>query len=167
MTSEDSNSIILNKELKNSEKDELDSIFSQNIIETPNKKKCVEYTINSNISYVEIKGIKKNKNKNNDNILFETQINNKRNSKNNKNNNVEKKRTLILPYKKSESVDDLKEIKFANHNRKNTVVLNNNIIKNMKRLTLFNKDKTESAIVNLLNTDKKEKSNKLYNINFA
>ena len=39
MTSEDSNSIILNKELKNSEKDELDSIFSQNIIETPNKKK--------------------------------------------------------------------------------------------------------------------------------
>ena len=35
----------------------------------------------------------------------------------------------------------------------------------MKRLTLFNKDKTESEIVNLLNTDKKEKNNKLYNIN--
>jgi hypothetical protein len=60
---------------KNSEKDlELDSIFSQNIFESPRKKKCTQFQIISNISRVDIEGINNEKeNSNNTNILFETQ----------------------------------------------------------------------------------------------
>ena len=60
---------------KNSEKDlELDSIFSQNIFESPRKKKCTQFQIISNISRVDIEGVNNEKeNSNNTNILFETQ----------------------------------------------------------------------------------------------
>lgn len=60
---------------KYSEKDlELDSIFSQNIFESPRKKKCTQFQIISNISRVDIEGINNEKeNSNNTNILFETQ----------------------------------------------------------------------------------------------
>ena len=60
---------------KYSEKDlELDSIFSQNIFESPRKKKCTQFQIISNISRVDIEGVNNEKeNSNNTNILFETQ----------------------------------------------------------------------------------------------
>ena len=60
---------------KNSEKDlELESLFSQNIFESPRKKKCTQFQIISNISHVDIEGVNNEKeNSNNTNILFETQ----------------------------------------------------------------------------------------------
>ena len=60
---------------KNSEKDlELESIFSQNIFESPRKKKCTQFQIISNISHVDIEGVNNEKeNSNNTNVLFETQ----------------------------------------------------------------------------------------------
>ena len=155
---DDSHNLIINKDIKNSEKDfELDSILSKNIIETPKKKKYIQYQINSNINHVEIKGIK-NKNKE---ILFETQPieNNKNKLKfngikfNNSNQNIINKRLLFLPYKKSESV-----------NSPNIVIkekLKKNVSKrNLKRMSFTIRDKSESAIVNLLDSEKKGNINK-------
>ena len=156
---DDSHNLIINKDIKNSEKDfELDSILSKNIIETPKKKKYIQYQINSNINHVEIKGIKNKKDKE---ILFETQPieNNKNKLKfngikfNNNNQNIINKRTLFLPYKKSESV-----------NSSNIFIkekLKKNVSKrNLKRMSFTIRDKSESAIVNLLDSEKKGNINK-------
>lgn len=149
---EESNFFIINKDLKYSEKDlELESIFSDNIIETtPHKKKFAQYQINSNINHIEIKGVKT---KNNNEILFETQPieNKKKNSFKIKNGNniIVNKKSTIIPYKKSESLD-VKQINYENKK-------NEDLIKNRRRMSVFNRDKSESVIINLLNSDKKGK----------
>ena len=145
---EESNFLTINKDLKYSEKDlELESIFSDNIIETtPHKKKFAQYQINSNINHIEIKGVKT---KNNNEILFETQpIENKEKNNikiKNGNNIIVNKKSPIIPYKKSESLE-VKQIK-----------KNIDLIKNRRRMSVFNRDKSESVIINLLNSDKKAK----------
>ena len=165
ITDDSDNNITINKEIKNTEKDlELESIFSQNIIDTP-KKKVVQYQINSNTNHVEIKGIKSKKNTE---VLFQTQPkeNNKKkmffdiniyNSNNNK--NIINRRSSLMPYKKSES--DFKDYKL-----KEEKIKNDESKKKFRRKSLIIRDKSESAIVNmLLNSDNKPKKSNKDNFN--
>ena len=111
----------------------------------PTKKKIAQYQINSNINHIEIKGVNT---KNNNEILFETQpIENKEKNgfKINGNNIILNKKSPLIPYKKSESLE-VKQIK-----------KNIDLIKNRRRMSVFNRDKSESVIINLLNSDKKAK----------
>ena len=164
------NNISINKEIKNGEKDmELESILSKNMIDTPKKKKFEEYQINSNISHVEIKGIKRKKNKE---VLFETQpkengrkkynialnLNNNTSSNGNNNKIIINRRGSLLPYKKSESVDK------ANKNIKE-ILKRDELNNKFRRKSLLIRDKSESAIVTLLNSDKNLKINKNDNNN--
>ena len=165
ITDDSDNNITINKEIKNTEKDlELESIFSQNIIDTP-KKKVVQYQINSNTNHVEIKEKKKKKNTE---VLFQTKKkeNNKKkmffdiniyNSNNNK--NIINRRSSLMPYKKSES--DFKDYKL-----KEEKIKNDESKKKFRRKSLIIRDKSESAIVNmLLNSDNKPKKSNKDNFN--
>ena len=162
ITDDSYNNITINKEIKNTEKDlELESIFSQNIIDTP-KKKVVQYQINSNTNHVEIKGIKSKKNTE---VLFQTQPkeNKKKNmyfniNNSNINKNIVNRRSSLIPYKKSESVD-------KDNKLKEEILKNDESKKNFRRKSLIIRDKSESAIINLLNSDNKIKKYNKDNIN--
>ena len=136
-----------------SEKDlELESIVSQNTIETPKNKKQVQYQINSNINHVEIKGIK---NKINREVLFETQPKENKKKlaysigvKNNK--QIINRGTLLSQFKTIDKVNNnIKDLKRYD--------LKNDIKRSMRRMSLINRDKSESAIIDLLNNEKKVK----------
>ena len=136
-----------------SEKDlELESIVSQNTIETPKNKKQVQYQINSNINHVEIKG---NKNKINREVLFETQPKENKKKlaysigvKNNK--QIINRGTLLSQFKTIDKVNNnIKDLKRYD--------LKNDIKRSMRRMSLINRDKSESAIIDLLNNEKKVK----------
>ena len=157
MTDKFENDIITNKDIKNSEKDlEIETIVSN--IKTPRKKKYLQYQINSNTNHVEIKGIKTTKNTE---TLFETQpkvnIRNSLHMNSNKINfnkkNILNRRALFLPYKKSGSVDKPNKVII------NEIVKKNDSKKSIRRRSLLVRDKSESAIVDLLNSDKKHRNN--------
>ena len=76
------------------------------------------------------------------NSLTINNINNKK--------NVINRRHLLFPYKKSESVDKSNKVK-------NEIIKKNDSKKIMKRRSLMLRDKSESAIVNLLNSNKKQR----------
>ena len=159
---------------KNSEKDlELDSIFSQNIFESPRKKKCTQFQIISNISRVDIEGVNNEKeNSNNTNILFETQpkIINRKSIKSNTiingticnnikfkgrnyiNNNTPKKyleadiSSKILKYKKKDDIDEeIKEEKILQTN-------NNSPEEKSKKIEYKNNIKRRRSVINRNNT---------------
>ena len=162
ITDDSYNNITINKEIKNTEKDlELESIFSQNIIDTP-KKKEVQYQINSNTNHVEIKGIKSKKNTE---VLFQTQPkeNNKKKiyfniNNGNNNKNIVNRRSSLIPHKKSESVN-------KNNKLKEEILKNDESKKIFRRKSLIIRDKSESAIINMLNSDNKIKKYNKDNIN--
>ena len=159
---------------KNSEKDlELDSIFSQNIFESPSKKKCTQFQIISNISRVDIEGVNNEKeNSHNTNILFETQpkIINRKSIKSNTiingticnnikfkgsnyiNNNTPKKyleadiSSKILKYKKKDDIDEeIKEEKILQTN-------NNSPVEKSKKIEYKNNIKRRRSVINRNNT---------------
>ena len=175
---------------KYSEKDlELDSIFSQNIFESPRKKKCTQFQIISNISRVDIEGINNEKeNSNNTNILFETQpkiinrksiksntiingtiCNNIKSKKSNYNNNIPNKNleigisSKILKYKKINDIGE--EI-----NEEKILQTNNNLPEekskkigyrnNIKRRSVINRNNTKSSFSEIINSISRAKSNK-------
>ena len=176
---------------KYSEKDlELDSIFSQNIFESPRKKKCTQFQIISNISRVDIEGINNEKeNSNNTNILFETQpkiinrkskksntiingtiCNNIKSKKSNYNNNNIPNKNLevgisskILKYKKINDIGE--EI-----NEEKILQTNNNLPEekskkigyrnNIKRKSVINRNNTKSSFSEIINSISRAKSNK-------
>ena len=176
---------------KYSEKDlELDSIFSQNIFESPRKKKCTQFQIISNISRVDIEGINNEKeNSNNTNILFETQpkiinrksiksntiingtiCNNIKSKKSNYNNNNIPNKNLevgisskILKYKKINDIGE--EI-----NEEKILQTNNNLPEekskkigyrnNIKRRSVINRNNTKSSFSEIINSISRAKSNK-------
>ena len=176
---------------KYSEKDlELDSIFSQNIFESPRKKKCTQFQIISNISRVDIEGVNNEKeNSNNTNILFETQpkiinrksiksntiingtiCNNIKSKKSNYNNNNIPNKNLevgisskILKYKKINDIGE--EI-----NEEKILQTNNNLPEekskkigyrnNIKRKSVINRNNTKSSFSEIINSISRAKSNK-------
>ena len=176
---------------KYSEKDlELDSIFSQNIFESPRKKKCTQFQIISNISRVDIEGVNNEKeNSNNTNILFETQpkiinrkskksntiingtiCNNIKSNKSNYNNNNIPNKNLevgisskILKYKKINDIGE--EI-----NEEKILQTNNNLPEekskkigyrnNIKRKSVINRNNTKSSFSEIINSISRAKSNK-------
>ena len=175
---------------KYSEKDlELDSIFSQNIFESPRKKKCTQFQIISNISRVDIEGVNNEKeNSNNTNILFETQpkiinrksiksntiingtiCNNIKSKKSNYNNNIPNKNlevgisSKILKYKKINDIGE--EI-----NEEKILQTNNNLPEekskkigyrnNIKRRSVINRNNTKSSFSEIINSISRAKSNK-------
>ena len=176
---------------KYSEKDlELDSIFSQNIFESPRKKKCTQFQIISNISRVDIEGVNNEKeNSNNTNILFETQpkiinrksiksntiingtiCNNIKSKKSNYNNNNIPNKNLevgisskILKYKKINDIGE--EI-----NEEKILQTNNNLPEekskkigyrnNIKRRSVINRNNTKSSFSEIINSISRAKSNK-------
>ena len=161
--SEDSNNESINNGFKDSEKDlELDSIFSQNILESPHKKKNIEYKIISNETRVDIKGIKKE----NSEPLFETQpIKTQRKieiSSNIKNDNKRNNNSLLLLNKTTGNLREknkkkLTEINLINQNIKK------NEIKRVRKNTVIIRDKSKFAITEFLNFEKKRENNKKKN----
>ena len=161
--SEDSNNESINNGFKDSEKDlELDSIFSQNILESPHKKKNIEYKIISNETRVDIKGIKKE----NSEPLFETQpIKTQRKieiSSNIKNDNKRNNNSLLLLNKTTGNLQEknkkkLTEINLINQNIKK------NEIKRVRKNTVIIRDKSKFAITEFLNFEKKRENNKKKN----
>ena len=159
---------------KNSEKDlELDSIFSQNIFESPRKKKCTQFQIISNISRVDIEGVNNEKeNSNNTNILFETQpkIINRKSKKSNtiingticnnikskgsnyiNNNNIPKKNlgvgisSKILKYKKINDIGE--EI-----NEEKILQTNNNLPEEKSKKIGYRNNIKRRSVINRNNT---------------
>lgn len=182
---------------KNSEKDlELDSIFSQNIFESPRKKKYTQFQIISNISHVDIDPVNNEKeNSNNINILFETQpkiintksiksdtiINNticdniKRKNSNNSNNNLEQKNkgarasSILLKCKKFGNIGE-------ETNEEKILQTNNNLSEekskkieyrnNIKRRSVVYRHNTKSSFPETINTLTRTISNKNLQLNY-
>ena len=142
---------------RNSEKDlELDSIFSQNIFESPRKKKCTQFQIISNISHVDIEAANNEiENRSNTNILFETQpkIINRKSIKSN---------TII----NDKICDNIKSKSSNNINNNNTIqknlgVKSSSILLKYKKIDNIGEETNEEKILQTNNNLSEKKSKKM------